>query len=138
MEHPLTARVPAPPMQPEPPNEMEHPPTASVPAPEIVYEPLPFGINDLMKATNTFLDTSHRAVLYRVDGAMARKEPMTLRLYVDNYREKFEAACLHGWHKRVTRVELARRRDASTELLGHGEGICKSWQDFTHLNQGIF
>ena len=96
-------------------------------------EPLSFGINDLMNVTKQFLDTRQRDVLYEVDSTMARKEPTTLRLSVNNFREEFEAACLHGWHKRITRVELARRLEASTESLGHGEGICKSWEDFAYL-----
>ena len=110
-------RVPSPRMEPDMPKEMEHPPTASIlPLPmktETENEPLPFGINDLMNVTKPFLDTRHRDVLYEVDSTMARNEPATLRLFVNNYREKFEAACLHGWHKRITRVELAQRLIAS-------------------------
>ena len=129
-EHPPAASFPSPRMQQERPNPL----TTSVPTTEIVYEPMPFSINDLTKATKPYLNTRQKAVLQRADSAMARNETETLRLFVDNYREKFEAACLHGEHKRVTRVELARRPKRSTQSLGHGAGICKSWEDFAHLN----
>lgn len=91
-------------------------------------------LDDVWRRTTPFLDTATQSnALERLNVSMARREPITLRLFVDDYHEKFEAACTRGLHKRITRVELARRPRSYAISVGP-ENKCKSWQDFAYLN----
>ena len=101
----------------------------------LLHQTMPIGQRRILESTSVFLNDTEKQTMYKTDHAPAYHQPTTLRLFVDQYHEKYDAACKRGVHKRVTRVQLANqpRTQPRTSLVS-GEGtLCKSWEDFQYL-----